>query len=116
MKLDLGMTLMGGSNKKDQSYIHITRKDVKKRVNEHPAIDPWTRDYLIKRIDQYPDDALIFFVKNINEIVIAALNERSKALKEQNEIRESDIRQQEDSGQSRAGISEVERESLFSRD
>lgn len=85
MKLDLGFSLIGGPNNKDMKYIHITRSDVIKRITDHPSIDLWTRDYLISKIKDYPDNALIFFVQNINQIVISALNERTRILKEQYE-------------------------------
>jgi hypothetical protein len=85
-KIDLGISVAGhGPNLKDQRYIHITRKDVIERVQKHPAIDPWTKEYLYKRINDYPDSALVFFVQNINQIVVNAINERNRVLKEQHD-------------------------------
>lgn len=126
MKLDLGFALIGGPNSKDQKYIHITRKDVLKRINEHPAIDPWTKSYLNSKVKDYPDNALIFFVQNINEIVIAALNERTRVLKERNAKKDPMLNEIqpiecEGSCSSGGGIIEdepetkKERETLFSR-
>lgn len=91
MRIDLGFSMIGDSGVRDQKYIHITRKDVLKRVNDHPAIDPWTKSFLSKRIAGYPDDALIFFVQNINQIVTTALEERSRnLLKEQHDSKDLD--------------------------
>lgn len=87
MRIDLGFSLMGSGSGSDQRYIHITRKDVVNRIKKHPTIDSWVKDYLCKRIDDYPDSALIFFVKNIDQIVASAINERSRVMKEQHEIR-----------------------------
>jgi len=143
-KIDLGISIGGhGPNKKDQKYIHITRSDVIQRINKHPAIDPWTREYLTKRVNEYPDSALTFFVQNINQIVVTAINERNRVLKEQHEenrkkLAESQAhqpsKQQPSSGERREGVgeagskenvsktekkapveSEKERENLFSR-
>ena len=143
-KIDLGISIAGhGPNKKDQRYIHITRKSVIERVKNHPAIDLWTKEYLYKRINDYPDSALVFFVQNINEIVINAINERNRVMKEQydenrkeiepilnqvtvSEIGESSELQQPSGGERGTGVGEVEakeeaeatekdRESLFSR-
>jgi hypothetical protein len=127
MRIDLGFSVAGGSGS-DRKYIHITRKDVMDRIRKNVSIDQWTKDYLFKRINDYPDSALIFFVQNINQIVGAALNERSRIRKEQDESQSevnqsSEFKQSSDS-QSGSGFGEVEsqkeasqeeRESLFSR-
>lgn len=128
MRIDLGFSLMGEAGGGTQRYVHITRRDVVKRITDHPAIDPWTKDFLVKRVAQYPDDALIYFVTNINEIVINALNTRTKKLKEQNVKEEIGSRETpadlELCGEtSFGGVSEIKgaakqeesRESLFSR-
>lgn len=86
MRIDLGFSIAGGSGS-DQKYIHITRKDVMNRIKKHPTLDPWVKEFLSKRVDDYPDSALIFFVQNINQIVTSAINERSRVMKEQHEIR-----------------------------
>lgn len=126
MRIDLGISLVGGPKSKDMRYIHITRNDVINRIKNHPSIDLWTKDYLYKKINQYPDNALIYFVNNINEIVISALNERSKVLREQHNEKESSAREdravEQQSGiSSGAGVAEVEgqedseREAFFQR-
>jgi hypothetical protein len=128
MKIDLGFSLMGGPNTKDSKYINITRVDVLKRVRDHPAIDPWTKEFLVKKINEYPDNALLYFIKNINEIVVTALNERSRVLKEKENDNEEksagetvDVIEQQDSSPSTGRIStikvseEKDRETFFSK-
>jgi hypothetical protein len=133
MRIDLGFSVIGSDpSQKETYYVHISRKDVIKRINNHPAIDPWTKKYLIGRVNEYPDNALVYFVQNINQIVIAALNERSRVLKEENERQrekeassESNLSFDESSSESGSGIGDdseeehqeeiEEREDLFSR-
>jgi len=92
MRIDLGFSLIGDRDGQvDKRYVSITRKDVLKRVNEHPALDQWVKDHLTKKINEYPDHALVFFVKNIDKIVRTALEERSRTLlKENNDQKDLD--------------------------
>jgi hypothetical protein len=113
-KIDLGISVIGGPNQKDMKYIHITRNDVIQRIKRHPAIDSWTKEYLYKRINDYPDSALAYFVQNINQIVVNAINERSRIIGEQqNENRKkaaSEIAkslQQQSGGECESGIIEI---------
>lgn len=85
MRIDLGMSLVG-DNSKPSYFMHIHRSDVVKRIKKHPSIDPWTKEFLLKRLNQYPDNALGYFVQNINQIVIAAINERSRVKEGENNV------------------------------
>lgn len=131
MRIDLGFSLMGGDSGSNQSYIHITRKDVVSRIKKHPTLDSWVKEYLCKRINDFPDSALIFFIKNIDQIVTSAINERSRVMKEQYETRKKATNEtfehnETNGSKSTEGIvsvgskesqesSEEERESLFSK-
>ena len=83
LHIDLGISVVGGSNKKDSYFVHITRPDVINRIKKHSTIDAWTREFLLKKINEYPDNALAYFIQNINQIVITALERRSKTIEEQ---------------------------------
>lgn len=83
MRINLGISVIGEDNKAPNYYFHLNRADVAKRITNHPSIDPWTKEFLLKRMSQYPDNALVHFVSNINEIVVAAINERSRFKKEE---------------------------------
>jgi heme exporter protein D len=136
MRIDLGFSVVGDNASKETYYINITREEVVKRIKSHPSIDPWTKDNLVRRVNDYPDNALVYFVKNINQIVVSAINERNRILKEENARQHQEERQrQEENRQSETdftgelnigsggtGVNEVEeepkeeeRESLFSR-
>jgi len=83
MRIDLGMSVMGEEGKMPTYYRHVHRSDVVDRIKKHPSIDPWTKEFLLKRVAQFPDSALGYFVNNINQIVIAALNERARIKQEE---------------------------------
>ena len=131
--IDLGISIIGDSpNPKDQRYVHITRSDVVQRIKKHPAIDTWTKEYLYKRVNEYPDSALVFFVQNINQIVACALNDRNRIMKEQHDENKKKLAacknepvesEQEGLGERGAGVDEAgseeipqeERESFFTK-
>lgn len=117
MRIDLGMSLVGDDGRGPQFYHHLHRADVEKRIKNHPAIDKWTKEYLLKRIAQYPDNALAFFVQNINNIVHTAINERTRVREEQNvTIKKTDNSEitttQADSSGSGTGIEETQKEEI----
>jgi hypothetical protein len=87
MRINLGISILGEDPKAPNYYHHIHREDVVNRIKQHPSIDPWTKDFLLKRINQYPDNALAHFIQNINQIVITAIDERSRIKKEEDNAR-----------------------------
>jgi hypothetical protein len=88
MRIDLGFSIMGADGKPSTPYIHIHRSDVENRIKKHPALDPWTKEYLLKKVASYPDNALVYFISKINQIVTSALNERTRIKQGEANVRE----------------------------
>ena len=118
MRLNLGFAVNGEEGRKETYYLNITRAKVVERIKNHQFLDSWTKDHLVRKVNDYPDNALSFFVQNVENIVAAALNERSKALKENHGDGQADFDENDGlpsgGGPQEAEATQKDRDALFS--